>query len=379
MKEMHTTFDHIRSYYDHEVPAAIASIADHPMMKPMMRFIYPDNTPQQWQEKLKSIRTIEDFQVNITYDALMRILKESAEGFTTSGFDQLDKNTAYLYISNHRDIILDTSLINLALHQHGLIMTASAIGDNLVKNPFLLTLAKINRNFLVQRGLPPRELLASSKLMSEYIHTQITAENRSVWIAQRDGRTKDGNDVTHPGVLKMIYMAATNTDAGTYFKKLKVVPITVSYEQDPTDTLKLPEVVAHLHQQEYIKSENEDFNSIIKGIIGQKKHIHLHAGSIADVEIEQISNAGNTSQQLKQLATLIDREIIKNYRLWPANYIACDLRYQTNQFTSFYTPQEKEAFQSRLAQKIDSSNTDYLNSLLDMYANPVRNHVQIMY
>jgi 1-acyl-sn-glycerol-3-phosphate acyltransferase len=371
--EMHTKFDHIRSFYDDEVPTALASISDHPMLKPMMRFIYPESTPSQWHEKISSIRTIEDFQVNITYDALMRILQESAAGFTTSGFEKLDKNTAYLYISNHRDIILDTSLINLALHQHGLIMTASAIGDNLVKNPFLLTLAKVNRNFLVQRGLPPRELLASSKLMSEYIYTLITSENRSIWIAQRDGRTKDGNDATHPGVLKMLYMAADKTDVGTYFKQLKIVPVTVSYEQDPTDALKLPEVIAHKHHQEYIKGENEDFNSIIKGITGQKKHIHLHAGSISDLDLDDVAAAGNTSQQLKQVAQLIDREIVENFRLWPANFIAYDLRYQTEQNAMHYTPQDKEAFQLRLSQLIDINNTDYMNSLLDMYANPVRN------
>lgn len=375
---MQTKFDYIRSFYDAEVPAAIEAVAHHPMMNPMMRFIYPDLSQPEWLEKLKSIKTIEDFQANITYDALKRILKESSEGFSTSGFEKLDNQTAYLFISNHRDIILDTSLINLALHEHGLIKTASAIGDNLVKNPFLLNLAKINRNFLVQRGLPPRELLMSSKLMSEYILELLTTDNRSIWIAQREGRTKDGNDATHPGILKMLYMAAGREEVVSYFKKLKIVPISVSYEYDPTDALKLPEVLAQINNQVYIKSENEDFNSILKGIIGQKKHIHIHAGSVLGPELEQLESIENTGLKIKEIAQLIDNEIIKNYRLWPTNYIAFDLRYQTNQYSQCYTEYEMETFRKRLALKIDSGNPDFVNSFLDMYANPVINQHQLL-
>ena len=189
---MDQKFDAIRPFYDHEVNDAILSIIHDPMMKPIMRFTFPEKEESVWKQELTQIHSTQEFQAQVVAKSLEQILAKSAEGLTYSGFENLDKQTAYLYISNHRDIILDTSFLNLILHYTGLVMTASAIGDNLLKKPFFYALSKINRNFIVKRGLSPRELLQSSKLLSEYIHELVTAENRSVWIAQREGRTKDG-------------------------------------------------------------------------------------------------------------------------------------------------------------------------------------------
>lgn len=190
-------FDSIRPYYDSEVNEALCASLNHPMMKAMMNFTFPDVEEEVWQNQLRKTHSIRDFQINFVYQSIKRVLENTSDGLTTSGFEKLEPNTSYLFISNHRDIILDTSLLNVSLHDHGLVMTASAIGDNLVKKDFVLKLSKLNRNFLVQRGLSPRELLQSSKLMSEYIYQLLSKENRSVWIAQREGRTKDGNDATH--------------------------------------------------------------------------------------------------------------------------------------------------------------------------------------
>ena len=277
----HTKFDDIRPFHDSEVHEALQSIRQDPMMEAIMHFTFPNKTEADWLEILKNIHSTHAFQGQVVHTALTRILKEScSEGMTTSGFENLKPDTAYLFISNHRDIILDTSLLNMTLYDFGLILTASAIGDNLVKNPFIYTLSKINRNFLVLRGLPPRELLRSSALMAEYIHDLITHENRSVWLAQREGRTKDGLDTTHPGVLKMLSIPAKTNDLSLYFRTLNIVPISISYEYDPTDSLKVPELVAYLNNEKYIKSENEDFNSLYNGLIGQKKRIHIHAGKV---------------------------------------------------------------------------------------------------
>lgn len=231
-------FDAIRPYYDAEINKAIQKVVNHPMMKALMNFTFPEVNDEVWKEQLKRTYSIRDFQCNFIYESLQQVLKRSSDGLTTSGFEKLEKNTAYIFISNHRDIILDTSLLNASLFDHDLVMTASAIGDNLVKNPFLDVLAKLNRNFLVQRGLTPREMLQSSKLMSEYIGQLLLRENRSVWIAQREGRTKDGNDATHPGVLKMLAMGNDEANLMDYFKKIKIVPVSISYEYDPTDALK---------------------------------------------------------------------------------------------------------------------------------------------
>jgi 1-acyl-sn-glycerol-3-phosphate acyltransferase len=296
---------------------------------------------------------------------------------TTSGFEKLEKNTAYLFISNHRDIILDTSLLNVALFDRGLIMTASAIGDNLVKKPFLHTLAKLNRNFLVQRGLAPRELLESSKLMSEYINQLLLHENRSVWIAQREGRTKDGNDVTNPGVLKMIAKGSDEKNLMDYFKKIKIVPVSISYEYDPTDTLKMPQLLAEANNEVYVKDKNEDFMNILSGVMGQKKRIHIHIGDVLDKELDQIVLAqDNGNKQLHLVAEAIDDSILKSYKLWPTNYIAYDIMNKTETFSRFYTKSEKALFERRMEMRIDLNNPVLAESFLNMYANPVVNRLK---
>ncbi len=279
-----------------------------------------------------------------------------------------------MFISNHRDIILDTSLLNTCLFEHSLVMTASAIGDNLVKRDFMNTLAKLNRNFLVQRGLSPRELLQSSKLMSEYIGHLLLRENRSVWIAQREGRTKDGNDATHSAVLKMLGMGSDEKNLMDYFKKLKIVPVSISYEYDPTDALKMPQLMAEANDEVYVKDKNEDFVNLLSGIIGQKKRIHIHVGDVLDSELDLISAENdNANKQIQALVQVIDDSILQSYKLWTTNYIAYDLLNKTNKYSDKYTEDEKSLFERRLEMKIDVTNDFMVESFLNMYANPVVN------
>lgn len=367
-------FDKIRPFYDVEVNEALHKVADHPMMKAMMSFTFPEVDEKAWIEQLKRTHSIRDFQCNFIYQAVLKVLEKSSDGLTTSGFEKLDKHTPYLYISNHRDIILDTSLLNTCLFDNGLVMTASAIGDNLVKKTFLHVLSKLNRNFLVQRGLAPRELLQSSKLMSEYISQLILRENRSVWIAQREGRTKDGNDATHPGVLKMLSMASDESNLMEYFKKLKIVPVSISYEYDPTDALKMPQLMAEANDEVYIKDKNEDFMTLLSGIMGQKKRIHIHVGDVLDTELNDIAaEFDNSNKQIQALAQAIDDSILNSYKLWPTNYIAYDLLNNTNKFSHLYTEKEKSLFERRLEIRIDENNPIEMQGFLAMYANPVVN------
>lgn len=370
-------FDAIRPYYDAEVNQALQNAVNHPIMKAMMNFTFPDVEEEVWQNQLRRTHSIRDFQCNFIYEAIQKVVQKSSDGLTTSGFEKLEPNTSYLFISNHRDIILDTSLLNIALFDHGLVMTASAIGDNLVKKDFLRSLSRLNRNFVVQRGLPPRELLQSSQLMSEYIEQLLLRENRSVWIAQREGRTKDGNDATHTGVLKMLAMASGKRDVIDYFKEIKIVPISISYEYDPTDALKMPQLMAEANQETYIKGSNEDFNNIISGIIGQKKGIHIHVGDILENELDHIKQENsNTAKQIQALTQVIDESILKFYKLWPTNFIAYDVLHETNKFSDKYTEQEKSLFLRRLEMRIDGKNDQMKESFLAMYANPVVNKMK---
>ena len=370
-------FDHIRPFYDTEVNEAISSVVHHPMMKALMSFTFPDMEEAVWMEQLKKTHSKRDFQINFIYQAIQRVLEKSSEGLTTSGFDKLETHTPYLYISNHRDIILDTSLLNVSLYDHGLIMTASAIGDNLVQKAFLHTLSRLNRNFLVQRGLPPRELLQSSKLMSEFIYQQLARENRSVWIAQREGRTKDGNDFTQQGVLKMLAMASDEENLMAYFKKMKIVPVSISYEYDPTDALKMPRLMAEANDEVYIKEKNEDFMTLISGIIGQKKRIHIHIGDVLETELDKIAaEHDNQNKQIQALAQVIDDAVVSGYKLWPTNYIAYDLLNNSNRFEQHYTEKEKQLFERRLELRIDIENKIVKEGFLALYANPVVNKMK---
>lgn len=365
------SFDSIRPFHDTEVHAAILSILDEPMLKTIMQFAFPNQTEAEWKAQLKTVHSTQDFQARFVSKIIRRILETSSQALTTSGFETLSPDAAYLYISNHRDIFLDTSLINLTLFEHGLRLTASAIGDNLVRHPFLNKIAKINRNFLVLRGLTPRELLQSSIVMSKYIHHLLMEQHRPVWLAQREGRTKDGKDATHAGVLKMLSMAAGKMDLLTYFKQLKVVPIAISYEYDPTDILKIPELLAQARQEKYIKGEKDDFNAIITGITGQKKRIHIATCTDFNAELDTLKDITNPNQFIKSLTQVIDNQIISNYKLWPSNYIAADLQTDSEQYAPFYSVAEKTYFVERMQKRIDRDNPAIVAPFLEMYANPV--------
>ncbi|MBU0941031.1 MAG: 1-acyl-sn-glycerol-3-phosphate acyltransferase [Bacteroidetes bacterium] len=370
-------FDAIRPFYDSEINDAILNVKNHPMMKAMMGFTFPDVADAVWKEQLSKTHSIRDFQCNFIYHTIQKVLEKSSDGLSTSGFEKLEKGASYLFVSNHRDIVLDTTLLNVALFEHGLVMTASAIGDNLVQKDFLNVLAKLNRNFLVQRGLSPREMLQSSKNLAEYIGYLVEHENRSVWIAQREGRTKDGNDATNPGVLKMLAMGSDEANLMDYFKKLKIVPVSISYEYDPTDVLKIPQLIAETNNEVYVKEKNEDFMTLLSGIMGQKKRIHIHIGDVLDQKIDTIKNEfDNNNKQIQALAQVIDDSILSSYKLWPTNYIAYDILYKTETYAKYYTENEKSLFERRLDMRIDAENPVALQGLLDMYANPVVNKLK---
>lgn len=367
-------FNPIRPFYDAEANPAIMQILEDPMLEAMMSFTFPHDRTQLWKELMRHTHSLRDFQINFIYPGLMKVLEKSSDGLSTGGFEQLEPNTPYLFISNHRDIILDTSLLNACLYENGLVMTTSAIGDNLIKKPFLHTLSRLSRNFAIKRGVSGRDLFESSKLVSDYISQSLLKESRSVWTAQREGRTKDGNDITQKGVLKMLTLAEESRDSFSYFEKVNVVPVSISYEYDPTDMLKMPELLAKARDEKYVKSENEDFLNLLRGIMGTKKRIHIQVNKILNAEIKEISNSElSQSDKLNQLANFIDREIWTGYKLWPSNYIAHDLLYGQNEYSNHYTEGEKADFEKRIASKVNTAIPEEVKSYLAMYANPVNN------
>ncbi|WP_247716500.1 1-acyl-sn-glycerol-3-phosphate acyltransferase [Sinomicrobium weinanense] len=370
-------YKEIRPYLDSEVRGALEEHKDHPMIRALLYFTFPDKSQEEIGEILASCNSVSDFQAKVIYQSVKNVLEKSSEGFFTSGFEKLKPDTSYLFISNHRDIVMDTSLLNVALLENHLVMTASAIGDNLVKKPFLLALSKLVRNFLIQRGLSPREMLESSRNVSGYIRHLLKDENRSVWIAQREGRTKDGNDQTQQGVLKMLALASDEEEIMDYFKKLRIAPVSISYEYDPTDLLKMPELMARHYDLEYVKTSNEDFNSILKGALGQKKRICIKIGDVLDTELDEIKNRNEPiNRQFQMLADHIDEQIHKNYRLWPTNYLAYDLLNGTAKYADKYNEKEKRQFERRLERRVGEGNHVARQNFLAMYANPVVNRMK---
>ena len=368
-------FEEIRFYNEKEVQESLQHYIKHPMMKALLHFTFPEKTSEEIKDIVLSCKSIRDFQTKIIYHSVGKIIEKSTDGVTDSGFDKLKPGESYFFLSTHRDIILDTSLLNYTLYNHNLVMTASAIGDNLVQKTFLMALSKLNRNFLVRRKLSPREMLKSSIELSTFIRKMLLEDKRSVWMAQREGRTKDGSDYTQQGVLKMIGMGKGDLSLTEYFGKLKIVPISISYEFDPTDVLKMPEILSKRMKEKYVKAPDEDFKSIIQGILGIKGRIHVSAGDLMDASLfaEIGQDFGSVNEQLKVIASKVDQEIHKNYKLWPSNYIAHDLLNNTDRYASKYTFKEKRRFERRLKRRVDFKNSLELNSYLLMYANPVIN------
>lgn len=364
--------DHIRPYHDKEVHQALKHACKHPYFKVLLQFTFPGKTEKEIEEVLDGCHSIYDFQTRVIYKSARNLLLKSSDGFSYSGFDKLDDHTSYLFISNHRDIVLDTSLLNVALYDHNKVMTASAIGDNLVQKDFLMELSKLNRNFLVRRGLPPREMLASSQLLSNYIK-DLHSAGRSIWIAQGEGRTKDGNDQTQQGVLKMLAMAKGDSSLKDYLKSLRIVPVSISYEYDPTDILKVPELIAKQKDLPYIKTPNEDFNSILKGALGFKKRIHMRVAPLENDQYDVLEEKGSDNERLQAFAKAINKKIHKHYKLWPSNYIAFDKLHNTNKYEAHYDAIELRQFDRRLERRVDLTDEMAIVSFLKMYATPVIN------
>ena len=369
-------FKSIRPYYDREVSEILQKIKGHSKVRAMLAYGFPELSENERFEKLFSCKTIADFQGNIMYQVIKKAMEKSIAQFTYEGFDKLKKEQAYLFISNHRDIILDTSLLNVTLHNHNLPMTASAIGDNLVKEKFLKILSMLNRNFIIYRNLPPREALESSKIVADYIQFCIQKDQRSVWLAQREGRTKNGDDRTQQGVLKMLTLATPEGMSPIqYLKTLNIVPMSISYEFDPTDMLKIPALMAQHYGIEYVKSKQEDFENILQGLTGQKGRVHISVGTPLQQQLDLIEQEHNhINKQLHALADVLDKSIHSQYKLFPTNYIAYDLLNNSDTFKDFYTEKELRQFERRMHNRTKSENNIISQEkFLEMYANAVKN------
>ena len=357
-------FENIRPLYDSELPDALQKITASPIFIPMAEFVYPGEDTASVAKRICTLGDIHTMQDTVMRDAIGRIVANSITDFTHSGIDQLVKGRPYLFISNHRDIVLDAFLLQYLLFGYNDLYIT--FGANLMQDPVITLIGRANRMFRVERGGTPKEFYRNMMQVSSYIRQCITSDQHSVWIAQRNGRTKDGLDRTEVSLLKMFALSgrATREAPLTPLKSLNIVPISISYEWEPCDLLKAREL--HLRAiGPYNKAKDEDMKSVLTGIMQPKGHVHLSVN--APLTDEEIDRCTATDSPFDNLAALIDRRITTGYRLHPTNYLAYDLVHHTTHFANHYSPTLKEQFQQRIAAIPDAEK----NILLDVYSNPV--------
>lgn len=326
---------------------------------------------------LQNIHTRDEFQSRFFGPAIQAVIDHTSDGVTVRGLENLDPAISYLFISDHRDIILDSAILNLILRKNGLKYTQAAIGSNLLVNEWVTDLVKLNSCFIIERDIPVREMIISSALRSKYIRTTITEGNNSIWIAQREGRTKNGDDKTQPSLLKMFKMSGQK-DFVENFRELRIVPVAISYEWEPCDDLKTNELYTRT-VSEYVKTPEEDMRSMQTGLGAHKGRIEFAIDRPIDSELDEIAALPSNGERLEALAHLIDSKIYKNFKLWPNNYIAYDLLHSVNKFAHLYKEKEKEHFIQVMTQKVDriEGNRSLLNNIfLEIYANPVKNCIE---
>jgi 1-acyl-sn-glycerol-3-phosphate acyltransferase len=367
------SFEELRPFYDSEAHDIMQRMAKDPMYMQLVSYLWPGITKEEALEKANGIHSIYDFQTRYMSYAIWHIIKHSSDGLTWSGIDKLDKDKAYLYIANHRDILLDSALLQIILEKENFATSEITFGSNLMERGFITDFGRMNRMFTVKREGNAKELYDISRQLSAYIRHTIIDKKTSVWIAQRNGRTKDGFDQTQTGLLKMLGMSG-GKDFVKCFSELNIVPLTISYEYEPCDSLKTQELYLSSLHSKYVKAPGEDMNSIITGIRQPKGKMHLAFGKPIKEELTELNKLSNDNEKVKQLTNLIDRQIYNDYRLNPVNYAAYDLSHNTNVFSSNYSVAEKEMFIKYVNEKVAALNgeADVLKQIfLKMYAAPV--------
>lgn len=373
-------FDPIRPFEPDELPDVFDRLLHNEQFSSVLAYFYPDVPKEALAAKMHACKDNLDFQKTFCYGFLVQLLARLSKGCDID-IALLDTDSRYTFISNHRDIVLDSALLDKLLIDAGFNTTCEiAIGDNLLKLPWVKDLVRVNKSFIVERALSMREMLMASKRLSEYMHFVIAEKNDNVWIAQREGRAKDSNDRTQEAILKMMVMGGEGSIIDR-LKQLHLVPLAISYEYDPCDYLKAKEFQQKRDNAEWKKGPTDDLVSMQTGIFGFKGHVHYHAAPCLDGNLAQMDPETPKQDIYNKVATYIDKQIHANYMLYPGNYVALDLLEETSAHADKYTEAEKATFEQYIAgqlQKIDLPNKDeaFLRErMLTMYANPVRNYL----
>lgn len=373
-------FDAIRPWEPEDLPEVFDRLLTNEQFKQVLAYLYPQVPFEMIAKKLKACKTNMEFQLAFAYDFVKSLLKKAATGYEMD-CAAIDSSKCYTFISNHRDIVLDSAILDVLLVDNKFTTTCEiAIGDNLLSLPWVKDLVRVNKAFIVERALSMRQMLMSSKRLSDYMHFAVKEKNENIWIAQREGRAKDCNDRTQKSILQMMSMGGEGSVIERLMQ-LHLVPLSISYEYDPCDYLKAKELQQKRDNAEWKKGPTDDLVSMRTGIFGFKGHVHYHAAPCLDEYLSQMDPETPKQDIYNKVAAYIDKQIHANYMLYPGNYVAIDLLEAASTHADKYTDSEKATFEQYIAgqlQKIDLPNKDVAflrERMLTMYANPVRNYL----
>lgn len=367
-------FESISPYTDAEAAEALSKLAEFPLLSAISQKVFPTEEPDYLKNTLKSIKTIDEFQILVMQKFVRWVIETTAKNFSYDSIANINPDKKFLALSNHRDIILDPAITQLVLYANGIPMTEIAVGDNLITNKTIEWLIRSNRMIKVVRGISARELYLSSQLLSKYIRLNITENRSSIWLAQRQGRTKNGYDITEQGLLKMLDMSG-QADFQSNFEELNIIPMSISYEIEPCDVLKARELVIS-RKRKYVKGPDEDLNSIMTGILQQKGNIHLNIGT--QLTSDEIAAAAlcDKNDRYQLIRHAVDLRVIEGYKLWKNNYVAYDLLNHSFKYSEMYDISDIEKFVAYMEHQLDTvekeiNREDLRRIFLDIYANPV--------
>ena len=375
-----TEFDEIRPYNDEELPQIFEELIADPAFQKAATDAIPNVPFELLAQKIRACKSKLDFQETFCYGILWKIAADHTDGLTLDHTALPDKSKAYTYVSNHRDIILDSGFLSILLIDQGMDTVEIAIGDNLLVYPWIKKLVRVNKSFIVQRALTMRQMLESSARMSRYMHYTINEKKQSIWIAQREGRAKDSNDRTQDSVLKMLAMGGEG-DLIDRLMEMNIAPLAISYEYDPCDFLKAQEFQLKRDIEGYKKTTQDDLISMQTGLFVYKGKVHFQTAPCINDKLEQLDRSLPKQELFSGISACIDRRIHGNYRIYSGNYVAYDWLNNTSEFADHYTSEEKQRFVTYIEQqlgkiKIPNKDEDFLRGkLLLMYANPLVNYL----
>ena len=382
-KELLKPFDAIRPFEPEELPEVFERLLGNAQFAQVVAYVFKDVPFDMLAQKMRACKTNLEFQVAFCYPFIKGLLQKASLGCDMN-VDAIDMEKRYTFVSNHRDIVLDSALLDVLLVDAGCKTTCEiAIGDNLLSLPWVKDLVRINKSFIVERSVSLRQMLLSSKRLSDYMHLVIAQKHDNVWIAQREGRAKDSNDRTQESIIKMMVMGGE----GSLVERLKglhIVPLAISYEYDPCDFLKAQEFQLKRDIADWKKGPMDDVVSMQTGIMGYKGHIHYDAAPCIDAWLDTLDPDMPKADFFKAVATHIDEEVFRRYRLYPSNYVALDELEGTTAHADRYTAEQKAQFDGYIAQQMakiqlpDKDEAFLRERLLTLYANPARNQEQLL-